>query len=120
MLNRLITRDRLHKFKKNSSIMVDCIYNGHKESRDHLFFECSFSAQVWFLISQKFPKLHCSTNKWSDLVLWAAAALRRKTKPNIEAKLAWQAGIYRIWLERNKRIFQNVFQTVDGLLGSIL
>lgn len=33
--------------KFNPAINLDCIFCGHVEFRDHLFFSCSYSAQVW-------------------------------------------------------------------------
>ncbi|XP_020258909.1 uncharacterized protein LOC109835343 [Asparagus officinalis] len=48
--NRLLTQDRL----LNMGIMTVnscCFCSGH-ESRDHLFFECAFSKDVWVLVME--------------------------------------------------------------------
>lgn len=68
ILNRLSTRDRQQK----SSPLIDklCPFCGVEESREHLFFDCSFSSQVWKEVVLKFAKLRGDLLSWSSVVSW--------------------------------------------------
>lgn len=75
------------------------------ETREHLFFSCSFSQQVWSSVASKIKApTNCS---WDILVQWGSG-LKRKSLSNLIEKLSWQASIYNIWRERNQKVHSNV------------
>ncbi|KAG7561138.1 Reverse transcriptase zinc-binding domain [Arabidopsis thaliana x Arabidopsis arenosa] len=98
--NRLHTRDRLRSWGLN--ISPSCVLcNASLETRDHLFFECGFSMQVWSYFTARtnltppIPFMSCLS--------WVRSASRDKNIALI-IKLIFQASIYLIWKERNLRI----------------
>lgn len=54
MLNRLAARDRQVKF--DPSLSKQCLFCDKEETRDHLFFVCSYSAYVWSDVMKKIGK----------------------------------------------------------------
>ena len=77
------------------------LYGEGDESRNHLFFECSFSSVVWRSLLRRFC-LSSVPLLWSDILLWLPTA-----HPDAMVKLGilqvWQASIYELWKERNRR-----------------
>ncbi|KAL9817159.1 putative reverse transcriptase zinc-binding domain-containing protein [Arabidopsis thaliana] len=98
--NRLHTRDRLRSW--GLGIPPDCVLcNGHHESRDHLFFECSYSQAVWGHFT---ARMHLTPPPlFMTCLLWINSATRDKSLALI-IKLLFQASIYLVWKERNLRI----------------
>lgn len=84
MLDRLSTRV--------SSIAPSCPFCGLEESRDHLFFEYNFSAQVWNSILVHTGKDGPSSLNWNQVIEWSHA-LKRKSRRYLLAKLALHACI---------------------------
>ncbi|KAG2309658.1 hypothetical protein Bca52824_029406 [Brassica carinata] len=114
-LNRCPTKDRMLQW----GIQIDgsCLLcQSSDESRDHLFFCCSYSWVVWSSLS-----LRCSLSPSSD---WntTLSSLRNFSRTNLRRKLlllSWQAAIYSIWSERNRRLHHNQFRSADSLLCDI-
>jgi len=98
--NRLHTRDKLRRW--GFSILPTCLLcNQHDESREHLFFECTFSHAVWFYFTSR---LNFSPPvQFMDCLQWVKSATR---DPNLTLiiKLIFQASIYFLWKERNARL----------------
>ncbi|CAA7058554.1 unnamed protein product [Microthlaspi erraticum] len=99
LLNRSPTLDRMSAWGYDSD--GTCLLCGIElETRDHLFFECSFSASVWrrlmFCLN-----LHNVPGHWAQLLDWLTSASLDTTK-----KLAllqdWQGAVYELWKERNR------------------
>ncbi|VYS52247.1 unnamed protein product [Arabidopsis thaliana] len=100
ILNRNPTLDRLSTW--GFDIELDCLLCGFAhESRNHLFFECVFSAEVWRLITQRLqtspPPL-----LWDQILLWLPKASTSKHR-NLALLQGWQGAIYALWKERNRR-----------------
>ncbi|XP_020243282.1 uncharacterized protein LOC109821509 [Asparagus officinalis] len=106
LLNRLSTRDRLYRFGIISTeVCVLCIDG--KESIDHLFFQCPFSAYIWKLCKLK---LHSDDRTIQDLRTEATATQNKfkvKDKTYILARLVLSTAVWHIWQERNRRIFHD-------------
>ncbi|XP_020259105.1 uncharacterized protein LOC109835548 [Asparagus officinalis] len=108
--NRLLTQDRLLMMgiiQSNSCCL--CLGAG-PEDRDHLFFDCVYSQNVWNRVMcwLKFKWRSCS---WSYLLDWFNNCLRgRGFKKGIK-RMAFSVTLYKIWCERNTRIFS---QTSKG------
>lgn len=58
------------------------------------------NGSLWNTILARTGKDGAITIRWHQIVQWLYRALKRETKTNLITKLAWQACIYQIWLER--------------------
>lgn len=100
VLNRNPTLDRLVRW--GCDVEQTCLLCGlHNESRDHLFFECGYSAEIWFAVVSKILSLTPPEN-WDAILQWLPTV---STSKDISLALlqAWQACIYEVWNERNRR-----------------
>lgn len=75
--------------------------NVHDESRQHLFFDCVYAAEVWSYFTNK-----AQVNPpicFEDAVVWLKTSF---VDQNISLilKLAFQASLYLVWKERNSRL----------------
>ncbi|KAL4383638.1 hypothetical protein GQ457_15G019640 [Hibiscus cannabinus] len=104
VLNRLPTKDRMLKW--GCQVEATCILCGIElESRDHLFWACSYSRRVWGMVVQAcgVQLLH---NSWDDLLGWIQRAGKGKTLKATIVRLAWNSFNYYVWMERNGRLHQ--------------
>lgn len=108
VLNRNPTLDRLHSW--NPDTLTTCLLCGSdSESRDHLFFDCAFSAEVWLLINCRL-NLHTAPNSWNATLTWLPTAhIDRYVR--LALLQAWQSAIYGIWFERNTRMHSGLTQS---------
>jgi ribonuclease HI len=117
ILGKLPTMNRLKKLKLVSS--DDCVLCwAGKESDNHLFFKCYFSFQLWSQVAKRcFEGLfHAS---WKDIVNKIQKEFAADTTDNIIIKLAFQASVYHVWMERNQRRFQNKANSITMLIDRI-
>lgn len=113
--DRMVTRDRLLRW--GLVVPATCVLcSGHNESRQHLFFDCSFSTRVWtFFTSQ----LHLSPPQGFENVLrWLLNPSRDKNVTLI-ARLVFQAVVYLVWKERNSRIHSSVEKPAGTVIAEI-
>lgn len=98
MLDRLSTMDRVSKWCSGAdTICVLC--KAAAETRNHLFFECAFSSQLWSHLSSGIL-MNSYSNVWSSLVLMISNC-RGDKKRLFCIRYAFQAAVYAI-LERKK------------------
>lgn len=71
------------------------------ETRDHLFFTCSYSEEVWRKVIRNILGSGYS-NEWNQLLLVLVAILQDKTLTFI-LRYCFQATVYTLWHERNRR-----------------
>lgn len=114
-LNRIPTRDRLIGWGLQFPLIC-LLCNTTDESRDHLYWGCNFSYQLWSLVASR-----CRIN---PLRSWESSLNQMKTLPPPNKTrsltlLGWQATIYWIWNERNQHLHANRFRSVDSLFSSI-
>ncbi|KAG7588718.1 Reverse transcriptase zinc-binding domain [Arabidopsis suecica] len=113
--NRLHTRDRLRRW--GLVVPAICILcNSQNESRDHLFFECSFSQEIWLHFTQRTN--HQPPPQFMTCLLWLKTSSRNKNVALI-LKLLYQASIYLIWRERNQRIHLATPRTAAVIIKEI-
>ncbi|XP_020258830.1 uncharacterized protein LOC109835258 [Asparagus officinalis] len=118
VLNKLLTKDRLMK----RGLIIDgscCLCSGAElENRNHLFFSCKFSSEVWNGIMSwlQFTWRSC---EWDHILEWFCTKLRGKGFKQGIRRIAFTAAIYNIWTERNLRIFQQEIRTVTQLIKRI-
>ena len=99
MLDILSTMDRVALW--NQSADTTCVLcKMAMESRNHLFFECSYSSQVWEYLSLGILRSSYS-NVWSIIVPLLCDGVRER-KRSFCIRYAFQSAIYTIWRERNK------------------
>jgi len=98
--NRVTTGDKLIKW--NPQATSNCILCQHSlETRDHLFFTCPYSLQVWTQLAKGI--LHTSfTANWKDILKLLHDKGLSKTKSFIVAYI-FQNAVHSIWRERNNR-----------------
>jgi len=113
--NRQHSRDRLRLWGLSISPMC-LLCNAHHESRDHLFFNCAFSREVWSSFTTRVnlsPPL-----LFMDCLGWVNSATR---DPNLSLiiKLIFQASVYLLWKERNDRIHSLQHRSPAAIIRSI-
>lgn len=99
MLDRLSTMDRVHKW--NPSVDMTCVLcKRAAETRDHLFFTCHYSAQVWQYLTKG---ILCDqyTEVWREIVGLLTVGNREK-KSLFCLSYSFQASVHAVWKERNK------------------
>jgi hypothetical protein len=112
-MDRLYTMDRLLSHRIiNSSTCILC--GQHTETHDHLFFQCTYSAEVWGSLSAKTLFSWPSTT-WQSLLQWAASTFRKKVFTHILSRLVLSTAVYYLWYERNNRIFKQIYRTSQEL-----
>lgn len=65
--DRMSTLDRVARWNQGLDAMC-VLYKNAPESRNHLFFECSYTAQVWEHIT-KWILRNSFTNVWSEILI---------------------------------------------------
>lgn len=99
MQNRLSTMDRVVRWSQGVDVKcVLCKNDG--ESRDHLFFKCAYSAQLWrSLVSGILGRSYSEC--WDAIVKKVSdGSLERKTLFCL--RYSFHAATYAIWRERNR------------------
>ncbi|KAJ0800754.1 putative RNA-directed DNA polymerase [Helianthus annuus] len=114
--NKLKTQDRMAIWEAgsqtNMNLMCCPLCNYDRDSRDHLFFQCNFSAQVWNKVKAMVNLTNVDTT-WSSILTWGEQHSRSKNVDHIVCKLVIAAASYYIWQERNNRLFNNSKRSVD-------
>lgn len=101
MRDRLSTLDRIAKW--NHGIDTTCVLcKSASESRNHLFFLCTYSSQIWEHITKGILR-SSYTNVWSEILsIIGDESMERKRLFCV--RYAFQAVLYAVWRERNKDI----------------
>lgn len=88
------------------------------ETRDHLFFTCDFSRNLWQMIL-KLCGLRRRVGDWSFETQWAMEKIKGKAFITAILKIAWNACIYFIWMERNGRLHDRKWQSEEEILQQL-
>ncbi|XP_024008086.1 uncharacterized protein LOC112084042 [Eutrema salsugineum] len=100
MHNRLTTGDRIAQW--NTGADTSCVFcRASLETRNHLFFECSFTERVWSNLVRKLLAPDY-TNSWNEILNQLQEHLREKTRQWL-FRYTFQTSLYWIWRERNNR-----------------
>ncbi|KAJ0864233.1 putative RNA-directed DNA polymerase [Helianthus annuus] len=109
--NKLKTQDRLAVWEAGSEtnlILMCCpLCKYGRDSRDHLFFQCSFSAKVWSIVIKKVDMGNVD-GSWRSIMSWIDQHASSKRLEHIICKLVVAASSYFIWQERNNRLFSHL------------
>lgn len=123
--DRLPTRARLATW--DPGIDASCLLcDGSIETRDHLFLRCSFSEQVWHLVTKRLGYRPTLFHTWTAFSAWLSSS--DSTCPATLRRLTAHATIYQLWAERNNRLHgvtsstpQRILKDLDRLIrNSIL
>lgn len=99
VLDRMSTMDRVVKWSRGSDVQCVLCKNA-PESRNHLFFECDISAQVWEYVAKGVLKQEYTT-VWSEII--HIISDKKREKKNLYCiRYAFQAVLYALWRERNQ------------------
>ncbi|XP_024016097.1 uncharacterized protein LOC112089261 [Eutrema salsugineum] len=100
-------------------VELSCLLCGSEnESKDHLFFECPYSKEVWSSITTTlmFPS---PPVKWTDIMAWLHSSPSGSTTA-LALLQAWQGCISELWNERNRRVHQGFTLPVSLLITKII
>ncbi|XP_039036735.1 uncharacterized protein LOC120173719 [Hibiscus syriacus] len=117
ILDRLPTRNRLQQM----GIITDglCVLcNEDRETRDHLFLQCSMTNSLWKAILHLFG-LRSTTLSWNNFLASASLTWKGKSLLITILKLAWCALLYSLWEEQNRRLFKGNSRTIVEILKAI-
>ena len=117
ILNRLPTVDRMRKWGIDKD-MLCILCKQEEESRDHLFFGCSFLKVVWKMVLS-LSGLNRAVFDWQWEFTWAVQRLRGKALISKLLRIGWNAYMYHIWKERNNRIFVQKEESPEQILEHI-
>ncbi|CAA7061592.1 unnamed protein product [Microthlaspi erraticum] len=117
VLNRNPTLDRITRW--DFELEQTCLLCGlEAESRNHLFFSCTFSRQVWEVILLKLG-IQSPLYQWDVVLQWLPAATGSGDL-SLALLQAWQACIYEVWCERNRRFHLGVTFPVRKIIRLVL
>ncbi|GJX08995.1 reverse transcriptase zinc-binding domain-containing protein [Tanacetum coccineum] len=97
-----------------------CLLCGsHQDTHEHLFFECTFSSQVWNSIRNLAGMEHVPPIL-EDIVMWFNPMANNRSFKNVVGKLLFAASSYYIWIERNNRLFKNSRRSPEEIRDLIM
>ena len=89
-----------------------------KESADHLFFQCSFSAMVWKCI-RDWLGISRGMLTISSALKWIKKEAKGSSGKAKAKKVALACTVYHIWNARNRKIFEGQTQEVVSTVFKI-
>ncbi|XP_022024504.1 uncharacterized protein LOC110924825 [Helianthus annuus] len=109
--DRLIWKDLDGNSRQFSSWEVWNNIRYDRDSRDHLFFECSFDLEVWNNI-KVLTNMESVNGTWAEVMSWMNQNSNMQMPENIISRLVVSAASYLVWQERNNRLFTRNKRTV--------
>lgn len=120
MGKKLKTQDRLKVWERNStSITVCSLCSQQEDSHSHLFFECSYAANVWRGI-RGLANLEDVPPESAEIVNVLRPQAHRNLGWNIVGKLTLGGEVYFVWHERNLRLFKKGARAYKQLVKIIV
>ncbi|VVB04320.1 unnamed protein product [Arabis nemorensis] len=117
VLNRNPTLDRLRRWGCDVEQM--CFLCGmENESRNHLFFLCTYSKAVWVATVDRLLS-YTPPFDWDDILQWLPTANPDKVF-SLALLQGWQACVYEIWLERNRRYHNGITLSPRRIFSKVL
>ncbi|GJR12441.1 hypothetical protein Tco_0795093 [Tanacetum coccineum] len=89
------------------------------DSHDHLFFECSFSSQIWMHM-KRFAGLLNSGSSLVSIMSHLLPIAKQKSSKSTIGKLVVAAVAYFIWQERNRILFKKSKRSAKEVIGCIM
>ncbi|GJV04201.1 hypothetical protein Tco_1337770 [Tanacetum coccineum] len=120
MRRRLKTQDNLKRWDNVDARNVSCsLCELQPDSHEHIFFECTFSSQVW----NKLRSLAGLTNanpSMDSIIQLILPFAGRKSSRSVISKLVLAAAAYFLWQERNNRLFRKEKRSIDQVVDCII
>ncbi|XP_015057495.1 uncharacterized protein LOC107003703 [Solanum pennellii] len=119
MLNRkLATVDRLAKWGMlHNKACVLC--KSADESIEHIFIECHYARKVWERLLYWIDNHSRCPMTWSQFIQWSIQHGKGKTTSAQLFKSTLAEGVYELWNERNKRLFEDKSSLEDKVVKEI-
>ena len=110
--DRLSTQDKLLRWGLINSMA--CVYcQANVEDRNHLFFECQVTSGIWMRVLRLCGRYRLP-RRWENELLWVISC-KGNSLCSITKRIAWGASIYHLWRQRNARVHENQFISVDSI-----
>lgn len=109
VLNRSPTRDRLAGWGLQTDTAC-LLCNQAAESRDHIFYLCPYSWEIWKEIARRCQLL--PLRQWNQTLLQMQSLQGGKIKKRL-ILIGWQSTTYWIWQERNKRLHTQQYRSPE-------
>lgn len=111
VLNRCPTKDKTMRWGDQTNPL--CLLCNHSdENRDHLFFLCNFSWNLWGTLA---PRCGITPERAWDRVLHQIRSVGPRSVKGTLLRLCWQGCIYWTWMERNARLHRHIFRSSDTI-----
>jgi hypothetical protein len=113
----LITKEKMCTWGfTGSTLCLSCF--ACQESRDHLFFSCSFSRRVWKSIMAD-CLVYDPPVDWDSVSSWCVARLKDKSLHATICRLCFGATIYHLWRHRNDLLHGNSPRSEEALIKQV-
>ncbi|GKC49682.1 reverse transcriptase domain, reverse transcriptase zinc-binding domain protein [Tanacetum coccineum] len=117
---RLKTQDLLRPWDNVDVGNLSCsLCDLQEDSHEHLFFECNFSKQVWFMV-KRFAGFSNSMPSIDSIIHDIIPFAKRKSSRSIIVKLVVATITYFIWQERNNCMFKKSKRSVEQVANCII
>ncbi|GJX32934.1 reverse transcriptase domain-containing protein [Tanacetum coccineum] len=117
---RLKTQDMLSHWDVAAGLPLVCpLCEAQPDSHDHLFFECSFSSQIWMHM-KRFAGLLNSGSSLVSIMSHLLPIAKQKSSKSTIRKLIVAVVAYLIWQERNRRLFKKSKRSAKEVIGCIM
>nr|GEX92409.1 hypothetical protein [Tanacetum cinerariifolium] len=116
---KLKTQDKLRSWDVSSSLATCCtLCETQPDSHEHLFFDCSFSKQVWCHMRDLAGLSHVPPSL--ELILDIINPMARRKTCSVISMLVFAASAYFIWQERNDRLYKNNKKSAAQIIKCIM
>lgn len=115
---RLLTQDKMLIWNPQADVKCP-LCNSCPDSHSHLFFKCDYSLKIWSAMKMKLSS-GSLPNDWKDIIEALVNLPNNDAIRSILRRIVVAAGIYYVWNERNKRLFENEKRTEEIVIGIIL
>lgn len=108
MGRKLMTQDRLRQWDVGESVNLNLLRcplcRLQPDSHTHLFFECTYSMQVWNSVCP-LAGMQNEPPSWDTIIAWIQTISKRNSRKSVVPRLVFDAASYLVWQERNLRIY---------------
>ncbi|GKB93629.1 putative reverse transcriptase domain, reverse transcriptase zinc-binding domain protein [Tanacetum coccineum] len=119
---KLKTQDTLRQWdvssNPNLNLLRCSLCEMQPDSHDYLFFECSFSSQIWEHLKQ-FTGISNIPFDLNSIVNFLIPSAKMRSARSVIVKLIFAASCYFIWHERNDRLFMKKKRSQDQVIDVI-
>ncbi|XP_026436021.1 uncharacterized protein LOC113333864 [Papaver somniferum] len=110
----LKTRDKLLKW--NVIAASSCLFcAATEENEGHMFHACEFAIQIWRGLLIKMGYHRELYNTWQEEIQWCIDEFKGYSCVVLIKKMIFNSFIYNIWRERNSRIFESKYNSLESV-----